>query len=322
LKSKDWTLCVATFFATLLHSIAFAQEYPTRPVELVVPFAPGGASEFLARTLSDSLSKRLGQPFVVINRPGANTNIATASVVRAKPDGYSLLMATVGLTANPSLYRKLGFEPQRDLEPIMLLANSPAVLVVPRNLGVESLAAFITQAKANPGLWNYASYGAGSGPHLATELFASRTGVRLVHVPYGGGGPATVAVVSGQVQALFASILPVLGQIRSDKLKVLAIAAQARSELLPEVATFSELGIDYRTGSWFGVLAPAGTPAPIIRTLNRHMLAILNDPPVRAKVIAQGAELVASSPEDFRAFLKLETERLAAIIRAANIQLD
>jgi tripartite-type tricarboxylate transporter receptor subunit TctC len=301
---------------------ARAQDYPSRPVELIVPFAAGGGSELLARLLGEGLQRRLGQPYLVINRPGANTNLGTLSVVRAKPDGYTLAIASVGLAANPSLYRNLGFEPQRDLDPITLIANSPTMLVVPPSLSVNTLAEFIAYAKARPGELNYASYGAGSGPHLATELFQAKTGVRMVHVPYGGGGPAAIGAMSNQVQALFSSVLPVLGLVRGEKLNAIAIAADRRSTLLPDVPTFLERGLDYRTGTWFGLLAPAKTPAPIIEPLHRSSVAVLQEPVVQAKILEQGAEIVANSPEEFRAFIKDETDRLAAVIRAANIALD
>jgi tripartite-type tricarboxylate transporter receptor subunit TctC len=301
---------------------ARAQDYPARPVEMVVPFAAGGGSELLARLVSDGLAKRLGQPFVVINRPGANTNLGTFSVVRAKPDGYTLLIASVGLAANPSLYKKLGFAPQIDLAPITLIANSPTVLAVPPALPVSSLAEFVAYAKARPGELNYASYGVGSGPHLATELFQGMTGIKMVHVPYGGGGPAAVAAMTGQVQALFSSILPVLGMIRSGTLKAIAIASERRSELLPEVPTFKESGLDYRSGTWFGLLTPARTPPEVIDTLNRATIAVLADPGVRARLVEQGADVVANSPAEFRAFIKEETDRLATVVRNSNITLD
>jgi tripartite-type tricarboxylate transporter receptor subunit TctC len=306
----------------LATAAARAQDYPARPVEMIVPFAAGGGSELLARLVSDGLAKRLGQPFVVINRPGANTNLGTFSVVRARPDGYTLLIASVGLAANPSLYKKLGFAPQIDLAPITLIANSPTVLAVPSALPVNSLAEFVAYAKARPGELNYASYGVGSGPHLATALFEEMTGIKIVHVPYGGGGPAAVAAMTGQVQALFSSILPVLGMIRSGTLKAIAIASERRSELLPEVPTFKESGLDYRSGTWFGLLAPVRTPPEIIDTLNRATVSVLADPGVRGKLVEQGAEVVANSPADFRAFIKDETERLAAVIRNSNITLD
>jgi tripartite-type tricarboxylate transporter receptor subunit TctC len=315
------SVAVAVVIATATSS-ARAQDYPARPVEMIVPFAAGGGSELLARLLADGLAKRFGQPFVVVNRPGANTNLGTSSVVRAKADGYTLLIASVGLAANPSLYKKLAFEPQRDLEPITLIANSPTVLAVPPSLPVNSLAEFIAYAKARPGELNYASYGVGSGPHLATELFCAMTGVKMVHVPYGGGGPAAVGAMTNQVQALFSSILPVLGMIRGGTLKAIALASDRRFELLPDVPTFKEGGLDYRTGTWFGLLAPARTPPEIVGALSRASVSVLQEQGVRARLTEQGAEVIANSPAQFRAFIGSETERLAGVIRDANIALD
>ena len=310
------------FIAAAISASARAQDYPTRPVEMIVPFAAGGGSELLARLISDGLSKRLGQPFVVLNRPGANTNLGTLAAVRSKPDGYTLLIASIGLAANPSLYKKLAFEPQTDLEPITLIANSPTVLAVPPSLPVRSLGDFIAYVKARPGELNYGSYGVGSGPHLATELFQDLTGTRMVHVPYGGGGPAALGAMTNQVQALFSSVLPVLGMLRSGTLKAIAIASDQRSELLPDVPTFKESGLDYRTGTWFGLLAPAGTPSAVIGKLHTAAVAVLQDQGVRAKIVEQGADIVANSPEEFRAFIREETARLAGVIRNSNIQLD
>ena len=315
-------LALALAATTLAATPSRSQDYPARPVELIVPFAAGGGAELLARLLSEGLNKRFGQAFLVINRPGANTNLGTLSVVRAKPDGYTLAIASVGLTANPSLYKSLAFEPQRDLDPITLIANSPTVLVVPPSLPVNTLPEFIAYAKARPGELNYGTYGAGSGPHLATELFQAKTGVRMQAVPYGGGGPAALGAVTGQVQALFSSVLPVLGLVRGDKLKPIAIAADRRSELLPNVPTFLEQGLDYRTGTWFGLLAPAKTPPEVIDLLHRSTVTLLQEPAVRAKILEQGAEIVANTPAEFRAFIKDETERLASVIRGANISLD
>ncbi|MGZ3351417.1 MAG: tripartite tricarboxylate transporter substrate-binding protein, partial [Xanthobacteraceae bacterium] len=251
-----------------------------------------------------------------------NTNLGTLAAVRSKPDGYTLLIASIGLAANPSLYKKLAFEPQTDLEPITLIANSPTVLAVPPSLPVHSLVDFIAYVKARPGELNYGSYGVGSGPHLATELFQDLTGTRMVHVPYGGGGPAALGAMTNQVQALFSSVLPVLGMLRSGTLKAIAIASDQRSELLPDVPTFKESGLDYRTGTWFGLLAPAGTPSAVIGKLHTAAVAILQDQGVRAKIVEQGADVVANSPEEFRAFIREETARLAGVIRNSNIQLD
>jgi tripartite-type tricarboxylate transporter receptor subunit TctC len=319
LSRRDALLAAASLLAA---GPARADDYPTRPVELIVPFAAGGGSDLLARLLAEGLATRLGRPFVVINRPGANTNIGTLSVARAKPDGQTLLIASVGLAANPSLYTRFNFDPLTDLAPIALVANSPTVLVVPPSLPVASLPEFIAYAKARPGVLNYGSYGAGSGPHLATELFMAMTGTRLVHIPYGGGGPAAVGAMSNQVQALFASILPVLGMVRGGKLKPIAIASAQRSALLPDVPTFAENGLDYATGTWFGLLAPAATPAAIVATLARETAAVLRQESVRARLGEQGAEVVGDTPEEFRAFIRQETDRLARVIRAAGIRLD
>jgi tripartite-type tricarboxylate transporter receptor subunit TctC len=313
--------------AAVLLSAAFvapapAQTYPTHAVELVVPFAAGGGTDLLARLVAEGLSKRLGQAFVTLNRPGGNTNTGTLQVAKAAPDGHTLVMASIGLAANPSLYRKLAFDPLADLAPISLLANSPTVLVVPPDFPANSAAEFIAHLKAHPGALNYASYGAGSGPHLATELFRSMTGVDIVHVPYSGGGPAAVGVMGNSVQMLFASVLPVLGLVRGGKLKAIAIASDRRSPLLPEVPTFKEGGLDYRTGTWFGLLAPARTPDPIVDTLHKQVADILREPAVRDRIVEQGAEVVGNSPAEFGAFLKEETGRLAAVVRNAKMQLD
>jgi tripartite-type tricarboxylate transporter receptor subunit TctC len=314
------TLGVA--IATTAPPAAAQEKYPARTVEIVVPFAAGGGTDVLARLLAEGLTRRLGQSFVVLNRPGANTNLGTQVVVKSKPDGHTLAMASLGLAANPSLYKNLGFEPLADLAPISLLANAPTILVVSPSLPASSLAEFVAHVKSKPGELNYASYGAGSGPHLAAELFKSMTGTQIVHVPFAGGGPAAVGVTSGQVQMLFSSVLPVLGLIRGGNLKPIAIAADRRSRLLPDVPTFAEGGIDYRTGTWFGLLAPAKTPEPIIATLHGATVDVLKDPTVRGRVEEQGAEVVGNSPAEFRAFIKAETERLATVIRNANIHLD
>jgi tripartite-type tricarboxylate transporter receptor subunit TctC len=242
--------------------------------------------------------------------------------VRSRPDGYTLLITSFGLAANPSLYKKLGFDPQTDLEPITLIANTPTVLTVPQSLPVNSLPEFIAYVKARPGELNYASYGVGSSPHLAAELFQNLVGAKMVHVPYSGGGPSALGVMTNQVQALFSSVVTVLGMLRGGNLKPIAIAADRRSELIPNVPTFAEQGLDYKIGTWYGLLAPAKTPPAIIGTLHRASASALADPAVRTRIFEQGADVVASSPAEFRAFIKDETERLSHIIRSANIQLD
>ena len=320
-----YRLRAALLPAIVLASIAAApaaEDYPSRSVDLIVPFAAGGGTDVLGRILSEGLSKRLGQPFIVLNRPGANTNIGTLSAVHSRPDGYTLVMASIGLAANPSLYKALPFDPLNDLAPISLIANAPTILVVNTSLPVNSVADLIAYLKNRPNALAYASYGAGSGPHLAAELFQFTTGTKILHVPYAGGAPAAYAVVGNNVQMLFSSVLPVLGLIRSGSVKPIAIAANHRLALLPEVPTFLESGVSYQTGTWFGLLAPAKTPEAVISTLHKATLEVLRDEDTRAKIVAQGAEVVGNSPADFRAFIKEETDRLSVVIRSAKIALD
>ena len=297
-------------------------DYPSRTVEIVVPFAPGGGTDLIARVVADRLSEQMRQRFVIINRPGASTNIGTAAVVNAAPDGHTLLMTSISLAANPSLYRKLSFDPQKDLAPIALIGNTASILVVNPSLPVNSADELIAYLKARPGELNYASYGAGSGPHLAAGLFQDITGTKIQHVPYGGGSPATIAVLRGEVQMLLAGILAVGPLIQSGGLRPLGIAAEARISALPDLPTFREQGIDYLNGTWFGLLAPAKTPPAILALLNREVNAALRSNAVRARIAEQGAEVIGGSSEDFATFLKAETERLSAVIKRANIQLD
>jgi tripartite-type tricarboxylate transporter receptor subunit TctC len=315
-------LSLAVLAGSAVFAPASAQNYPSRPVEVVVPFPAGGGTEIVSRLAADGLSKRLGQPFVVLNRPGANTNLGTLSVVRSKPDGHTLLITSFGLAANPSLYKNLGFEPLVDLDPITLVANSPTVLTVPLSLPVNSLTEFIDYAKAHPGELNYASYGVGSSPHLAAALFQSMTGTKMAHIPYNGGGPSAVGVMTNQVQALFSSVVTVLGMLRGGSIKAIAVSSDRRSELLPSVPTFGEQGLDFRSGTWYGLLAPAKTPPAIIDALHRASATILAEPTVKARIAEQGAEVVANSPAEFRAFVKDETERLGRVIREYQIQIN
>jgi len=313
----------ASLFAALIAAPACAQEpYPTRPVEVIVPFAAGGGTDLLARLLCDGLNQRLKQSFVAVNRPGANTNMGTLAAVRAKPDGYTLLMASVGLAANPSLYRKLPFDPAHDLTPIALIANTPSILVINPTLPVKSLAELIAYAKARPGELNYASYGVGSSPHLAAELFQSLTGNRIVHVPYGGGAPAALGLVGNAVQMMFPGVATVFGMVQGGSLRAVAIGSEQRLPLLPDVPTFKESGVDLQSGTWYGLLAPAKTPEPVVARLAAAAQDVMRDPALHAKLGEQGAEVAGLGPSEFAQFLKEETARLSTVIRNANIQLD
>jgi len=314
----------AALFAALVAAPARANElYPTRPVEIIVPFAAGGATDLVARLLSEGLGQRLGQSFVAINRPGANTNLGTLAAVRSKPDGYTLLMASFGLAANPSVYRNLPFVPARDLAPIALVINTPSILVINPTLPANDLAELIAYLKTRPGELNYASYGVGSSPHLAAEFFQALTGTKIVHVPYsGGGGPAMLGVIGNSVQMLFPSVVTVLGMIHAGSLRAIAIGSRRRLALLPEVPTFVESGIDLTPGTWFGLLAPTGTPEPVIARLAAATQDMLHDPAIQAKFTELGAEVVGLGPSDFAKFLKEETARLSTVIRNANIKLE
>ncbi len=310
-------------FAALTSAPAHAEPYPARPVEIIVPFAPGGATDVVARLLCDGLGQRLRQSFVAINRPGANTTLGTLAAARSKPDGYTLLMASFGLAANPSVYRKLPFDAAQDLVPIALVINTPSILVINPTLPAHDLGEFIAYLKTRPGEINYASYGVGSSPHLAALHFQMLTGTKIVHVPYGGGGgPATLGVVSNAVQMLFPSVVTVLGMIQSGSLRAIAVGSERRLPLLPEVPTFLENGVDLKAGTWFGLLAPAKTPEPIITQLAAATQDMVRDPAVRAKFTELGGEVVSFGPADFAKFLKDETTRLSIVIRNANIELQ
>jgi tripartite-type tricarboxylate transporter receptor subunit TctC len=312
---------VAGALVALSVSAGLAQEpYPTGNVEVVVPFAAGGAVDVTGRVVANALSKALGRTFVVLNRPGANSNIGNQAVARAKPDGYTLLVSSIGLAANPALYKNIAYDPLRDLAPVSLISNAPVGLFVNKNVPVKTLAELIAHLKANPDKLHYASYGIGSSPHLAAELFHHVTGTKMVHVPFHGNGPATTATVAGTTQVIFCSTVAALPFVLNGDLKPIAFADERRSSQLPDVPTFKEQGVDFTMGTFFGLLAPANTPQPIIATLSKAMSESLHDPDLQKVMTAQGAEVVGSSPEEFAAFLKRESERLSTVIRAANIQ--
>lgn len=294
--------------------------YPTKPVEIVVPFPAGGGTDLLARLLADGLTPRLGQRVLVVNRPGANTIVGTQAVIRAAPDGHTLLISSIGLAANPHLYKPVPFDPEKQLAPITLIANSPSILVVPRSAPVSSVAELIALLKAKPGEITYASYGNGSAPHLSTELFLTTTSTRMLHVPYGGGAPATTALAGGHVMALFAGGSAVSGMIGSGKIKPLAIASASRLASLPDVPTFKEAGVDLVTGTWFGMLAPAATPRAIIERLNAEAVAVLREPAVTKRIVGDSSEVGGGTPEDFGRFIAFERERLATVIAKAGIK--
>jgi tripartite-type tricarboxylate transporter receptor subunit TctC len=302
--------------------IARAQVYPSRPVTLVVGFAAGGGNDIVGRLIAQSLSERLGQPFIIENRPGAGTNIAAEMVIHAPPDGYTLLLAGLPNASNATLYANLKFDFIRDTVPIAGVARSPHVLVANPSFPAKTVAQLIAYAKANPGKVNMASAGTGSGGHLAGELFKSVAGVNLTHVPFRGNGPALTALLGGQVDITFATPPSSVEYIRAGKLVGLAVTSATRLDALPDVATVGESLPGYETQVWYGVVAPRGTPAEVIDKINKEINASLADPKLKARLADLGDFPFTLSPAEFGRFIVEETEQWGKIIRAANINLD
>jgi tripartite-type tricarboxylate transporter receptor subunit TctC len=300
--------------------VAWAQAYPSRPVRCIVGFAPGGAADIYARLIARLLSERLGQPFVVENRPGAGSNIAVQAAVNAAPDGYTLVTLTSSNASNETLYHSLPFDLQRDLIPVAAVSRGALVLAVNPSLPVKTLAEFIAYSQANAGKINLASYGVGTTSHLAGELFKAMAGIYLVHVPYRGDALALTDTIGGQVQATFATTSGSLEFVRTGKLRALGVTSASRWEALPDVPAIGEIVQGYEASTWSGVAAPRGTPQDIIDKLNREINAALADPKVRERILSLGAVPMPMSPTDFKRLLIADTEKWAKVIRAADIK--
>ncbi len=298
---------------------ARAQAYPSRPVRWIVGFAPGGGTDIVARLMGQWLSERLGQQFVIENRPGAGTNIATEVVVNAPPDGYTLLLAGIPNAFNASLFGKLNFNFIRDIVPVAGIIAVPNVMVVNPSVPANTVPEFIAYAKANPGKVNMASGGTGGASHLAGELFKTMAGVNLVHVPYRGNGPALVALLGGQAEVLFPSTVSSIEYVRAGRLRALAVTTATRSETLPDLPTVGEFVPGYEASTWYGVGAPKGTPTEVIDKLNREINEILADPKAKARLADLGGTALVGSPADFGKFIADETEKWGKVIRAANM---
>jgi len=300
--------------------IAHTQSYPNRPVRLVVGFAPGGGNDITARLMGQWLSERLGQPFVIENRPGAGTNVATEAVVNAAPDGYTILFVAPSAAINATLYEKLNFNFIRDLAPIAGIMRIPNVMVVNPSVPARTIPEFIAYAKANPGKINVASPGVGTSVHLSAELFKMMTGVDMVHVAYKGSAPSLTDLLGGQVQVSFATMPASIGFIRTGKLRALAVTTATRSPALPEVPTVGEFVPGYEVSTWYGLCARMGTPAEVIDKINKEINAGLADPTMKARLADLGGVTIAGSPGDFGKLVADETEKWAKVIRAANIK--
>ena len=300
--------------------IASAQSYPSRPVHIVVGFAPGGGIDVIARLIGSSMSNRLGQQFVIENRPGAATNIATEAVVRAPADGYTLLLAGLPNAVNATLYENLKFNFVRDITPVAGIARNAFVVAVNPSVSAKTLPEFIAYARANPGRINMASAGVGSGNHIFAELFKSMTDVNLVHVPYRGAGPALVDLLGGQMQVMFVPVAISIEHIRAGRLRALAVLSATRSPQLPDVPTVAEFVPGYEASYWCGLGAPRNTPNEIVDRLNHEVNAALADPTMRARLDAIDASAIPGSPADFGKLIADETERWGRTIRTAGIK--
>jgi tripartite-type tricarboxylate transporter receptor subunit TctC len=326
-RSRFERLSTNGFAVALLALCAFspalAQTYPSKAVRIVVGFPPGGATDVVARTISQKLSESLGQPVIVDNRAGAASNIGAEHVATSAKDGHTLFMGTVSTSINPSLYTKLPYDPLRDFAPVSQVTSTPFMFVVHPSLPVRSVKEFISLARARPGELNYGSAGSGSGAHLFVEMFASMTRVKLQHVPYKGAAPATTATLSGETIFMFDNIVTTLPLARAGRLRALGVTTATRSAAAPEMPTIAETGVPgYDANAWFGLFAPAGTPPAVINRLNAEIVKILKLPDTRERFLALGAEPVGSTAGEFGAFFKNEVAKWAKVVKESGARVE
>jgi tripartite-type tricarboxylate transporter receptor subunit TctC len=318
-RSAALAIALACFSAS-----ASAQIYPSRVIRLVVPFAPGGSNDIIARIIGERLTEALGQSVVIDNRPGAGGVIGTDSVAKAVPDGYTLMIgATSTLAANPSLYTKMSLDPTQDLTPITQIASGPFVLAVPSSLPATSVEELIALAKAKPGELNYGSSGIGSSLQLTAELFKTMARVDIVHVPYKGLGPALTDLVAGRIQIIFSDMAGLLPFVQSGQLRALAVTSAKRSSVLPDLPTLAEAGVEgYEATSWYGVLGPKAMPADIVAKLNGELARIVHNPAMKVKFASLGIEPVTDTPQAFTAFIRSEMDKWRIVVTTAGIKVD
>jgi len=322
-------LAASAALAAAPHAVFAQSGWPSKPVRIVVPFAPGGTTDILARALAPELSQAFGQQFVVDNKPGAGGNVGADQVAKSPADGYTLLMGTVGTHGiNQSLYPKMPFDPIKDFAPITLVAGVPNVLVMnpakAEAIGIKNVADLIKYAKANPGRLNMASSGNGTSIHLSGELFKSMTSTFLVHFPYRGSGPALLDLVGGTMDLMFDNLPSAMPQIKAGKLKALAVTTSQRSAALPDVPTIAEAGPvkGFDASSWFGLLAPAGTPADIVSRIQQESAKALGTPALKERLLAQGAIPSGMPPAEFAAYIAAETKKWAQVVKVSGAKVD
>jgi tripartite-type tricarboxylate transporter receptor subunit TctC len=314
LLSLQWLGLGAVFSQTLT--------YPDKPIKMIVAFTAGGTSDILAREVANQLTQRWGVSVIIENKAGAAGNLGTEIVGRAPADGYTLLVTSFGpIAINPTLFKNMSVNPQKDLQSVALLAEVPTVLVVPSSMGVSTLAEFLSYAKAHPASSNYGSTGIGTSPHMTGYFFSQKTHLGAIHIPY-KGAEATRDLVAGRLQYMFATVPSVMQLIKTDQLKALAVSTKMRSRGLPDVPTLMESGVDIATGSWFALFAPKNTPMPIVQKINSEVVKILEVPQIKARLVAQGAEPVPMSVEEFSAFTKSEFENWAPIVKSSGAKAE
>ncbi len=320
---KRRNLLQATSLAIAMPSLAWAQDkYPSKPITLICPYAAGGNADQRSRQIGRFISTALGQPVIVDNKPGAGGNIGTEAIARAKPDGYTIGMGNFApLAVNPTMFRKMNFDPAKDLVPVCLIEKGPLVLMVPANSPFKSVKDIMAAAKASPGKLSFASGGLGGSHHLSGEMFKSLAGLSITHIPYKGGAPATTDLMGGQVDMMFEQMYSAAPSIRAGKLRALAITSKTRSPLFPDLPTMAESGVPgFEVQNWQGLVAPAGTPAALIKLLNEVTNKALADPTIREQMLGQGNELGGGKPEQFASFIKSEADRWGKLVKSANIK--
>ena len=322
LRRKFLHLAVGAAALPAVSRMAWAQAYPARPVRIIVGAAPSGTYDIMARLIAEWLSERLSQPFVIENRPGAGTTIGTEAVVKAAPDGYTLLLVGAAAVTSALLYDKLNFNLMRDIAPVAAISREPHIMVVHPSVRASTVPEFIAYAKGNLGKISMASGGTGTVGHLSGELFKMMTGVNLVHVPYRGLAPALTDLLGGQVQVTFASMASSIEHIRAGKVRALAVTTATRSEMLPDVPTVGEFVPGYEASTWSGLGAPKATPAEIVEKLNKEINAALADPKMKARLAELGATVLPGSPADFGKLLAEETEKSAKVVKFAGVKAD
>ncbi|MGH8620525.1 MAG: Bug family tripartite tricarboxylate transporter substrate binding protein [Burkholderiales bacterium] len=321
---KRFTVALFGFLLISLGHAALAQTYPTKPIRLIVPYPPGGGNDTLARLFGVKLTEAWGQQVVVDNRPGAGTIIGTQLAARAIPDGYTLLLSSIATHAiAPNLYAKPGYDPVKDFAPITLLAVAPTVVCVNPAVPARTLKELIALAKAKPGELRFASGGSATPPHMAGEIFASMTGIKLVHVPYKGGGPAHAGLLGGEASMMFDTAASILPHVRAGRLRALAIARSKRLPEYPDLPTFTEAGVaGYEVNAWYSMHAPAGVPKEIIAKVNRELVRILKLPDIRERLKVLGSEGIGDTPEEFAKFVRAESTKYAKAIREAGVKVE